>query len=397
MSPVPLLPEVSFEKALRDTRTRRKHLLLGNGFSMAFDRELFSWTSLASAAGEPPDSLRDLLGRKSHDIEAVLVTLSNKHKAALLASDRLKGAEISRDVEALKEHLIRGVTAVHDSSSLPSTDHKRKCSEFLKPFIGRAAVPQGLVFTTNYDLLLYWTLVQHMKKRSHGDLRLEDGFIGEEWLPERMGNVEMSVVYLHGALHLYSQDGRVRRRVYQNGPVPMRLAAQVRARIEQGQFPLFVSEGSKSAKLGKIARNPYLTAALNKFRAACEQEHSALFVLGHRMATQDEHLSDIIATRKIRRVFFGAYGGVESDDGEHVAQLAARWNRVRTHNCLPPVAVSVFDSAKCTVWHDVISLSDPRTMAPLAEPRDSSPAQEATAGRTATLTRLRNVRENPSS
>ena len=321
IEPEPLvpLPSIPYRQALADTQRKRKHLLLGNGFSMAFDRQMFSWSSLAAAAGDPPEALRSLLREKSDDIEAALSVLVERHASALACGDDDAALQSSRQIERLKEHLIRGVTAVQDSSRLPTTDHKRQCCEFLRPFIGRNAVPQGVVFTTNYDLLLYWTLVQHMRKRSHGELRLEDSFFSEYWQPNRMDHVDMSVVYLHGALHLYSHRGMIKKTIYQNGPIPMRIVAQVRVKIEQNDFPIFVSEGSRYRKKERIDGNPYLSAAFRKFKATCKQPDSVLFIVGQRLAEQDGHLSDLIGAGRIPEVYFGAYGGAGSEDGMRAA------------------------------------------------------------------------------
>src|SRR4051794_7312872 len=73
----------TYRQAIDETRKRRRHLLLGNGFSMAYDRKLFSYENLAEAAGDPSPSIRDLLDEKAGDIEAAIVVLLQRRAFAL--------------------------------------------------------------------------------------------------------------------------------------------------------------------------------------------------------------------------------------------------------------------------------------------------------------------------
>jgi hypothetical protein len=319
---------------------------------MAYDRKLFSYENLAAAAGDPPPGIRDLLDEKAGDIEAAIIVLLQRRVFALSEGENDEAEALALQIGELKEHLIRAVTAVHPASAFDVlVDQKAKCCNFMKPYIGRLAVPHGIVFTTNYDLLLYWTLVAHAIFRSRGDVLCWDGFKGEYWVPEVMQHVNMSAVYLHGALHLHNHGESVRRILYQMGSVNLNLITQIRMRLKQNDFPIYVAEGNSAAKIQKIRRNPYLSAAFDKFKFACKERDGSLFIVGHRLAEQDEHLSELIGKGRIGKVYFGAYGGVRSEDAKNAERLVARWVEQRAATpWKAPLEVKVFDSRECEIW-----------------------------------------------
>jgi len=352
-APTVLDAPFTYRQALHETRKTRRHLLLGNGFSMAYDRNLFSYENLAAAGGEPDQTVRDLLSEKAGDIEAAIIVLLQRRGFAVDEGELEKAEALALQIGELKEHLIRAVTAVHPGSAFDvEVDRKAQCCNFLKPYIGRSAIPHGIVFTTNYDLLLYWTLVAHAIFRSRGDVLCWDGFKGEDWVPKVMQHVNMSAVYLHGALHLHNHGNGIKRIMYQMGAVNLNLITQIRMRLDQNEFPIFVAEGDSSTKLRRISGNPYLSAAFDKFKFACKEGDSALFVIGHRLAKQDEHLSDQIGKGRIGTVYFGAYGGAGSEDARNAEKLAARWAGQRADTpWKAPLTVKVFDSRECEIWH----------------------------------------------
>lgn len=340
--------EVVYDEAIRMSAGRRRHLLLGNGFSIAA-RQHFHYDDLRLAADDVHGAGAVFAGHEDANFEEVMAGLLNSLSSAL---DTGEGAErIEKQIDDLRRLLLGTVAIVHpDSSFAMRAKELRSCADFLVPFIGRAAVPHGIVFTVNYDLLLYWTAIQ-FARRAGGPLSFYDGFEGDFWLPERMKNANLSVVYLHGSLHIFERHRRITRIRYQNGPVPRNLLSQVREALANNEDPVFVAEGTGDRKADRIAANAYLAAAQRKFYFACRDPRDSLFTVGHSLSKHDTHLTNLIGRGRIGRVFIGAFGGLNSSDGKRASELAADWEAMRASEPkYMPLEVFVFDSKQCRIW-----------------------------------------------
>lgn len=114
------------------------------------------------------------------------------------------------------------------------------------------------VYTTNYDLLAYWSLMRETDA-------FIDFFFGGEFSRD---NVEVHAVnatrtrllYLHGGLHLIPEANGVVGKLV-NG------IEGILQQIQNGEnIPLFVAEGTAAQKQEAIARSPYLTFANSQLR-----------------------------------------------------------------------------------------------------------------------------------
>lgn len=147
------------------------------------------------------------------------------------------------------------------------------------------------VYTTNYDLLLYWSLMDERKK-------FKDFFWFQknaEGEPQRVvfnlwdtavWNEVTKVIYLHGALHLYrNADGETYKAVGMSGDLLERFAQ------EAASLPLFISEGTSKDKLWSIRRNEYLSFAFERFAT----HRGSMVVFGQSLAPEfDQHIIDAI-------------------------------------------------------------------------------------------------------
>lgn len=340
--------DVDYDEAIRMSAGWRRHLLLGNGFSIAA-RQRFHYDELRLAADAAQGAGAVLSGHEDANFEEIMAALLRSLSSAL---DTGVGAElIEKQIADLRQLLVGTVAVVHpDSSFAMRANELRSCADFLVPYIGRAAIPHGIVFTVNYDLLLYWTAIQFARK-SGGPLSFYDGFEGDFWLPDRMKNTSLSVVYLHGSLHMFERDRRITRIRYQNGPVPRNLLSQIREALANGDAPVFVAEGTGDRKADRIAANAYLAAAQRKFYFACRDARDSLFTVGHSLSKQDTHLTNMIGSGRIGRVFIGAFGGLNSSDGRRASELASEWQAMRSSEPkYMPLEVFVFDSQQCRIW-----------------------------------------------
>jgi hypothetical protein len=329
--------EVTFQDALAATADRRRHLLLGNGFSIAAHPP-FRYSSLHAVAVKMNPSIEGLFEEAQ----------TTNFEVAIEASFD-KG-----DASSIKLALIKAIAKIHPYYSLSLTDDEcRWCGAFLEHFVGwKRGEQRGAIFTANYDLLLYWVIV-----RQSVALGCHDGFDQEGYWSETPSSSQ--VFYLHGGLHLFERRyqgavPRLTKLLYERERV---LTRQIAERLNRGEFPLFVTEGTSLEKLARIHPSRYLSAAHERFASACVEEGSALFIVGHGLGESDEHITDIVGRAQLQSVFVSTFGQA---DRERVEVLCKLWNRRRAMDGLPPFEVSIFDVAGCAIWSEGGS-SDPAT------------------------------------
>jgi len=332
-----LEPEwISFERALSDTEDQRRNLLLGNGFSI-LAYEGFKYKSLLTRASEVDETIRDLLDELgARDFEHAM---------------RLAGDSATRD--RLRETFIKTITLTHPIPKAISKKARLSCAHFLSNFLRKTTDPRrGTIFTTNYDLILYWILVQF-----NAGLDCWDGFDADYvW----DGVTESShVFYVHGGMHIYERPQGSRSRIIKieadKARHGRRLRDVIRDHLDAGELPVFISEGTSIQKRGQIRANTYLTAAFKKFGVACAEAETALFTVGHGLSEVDDHLTDLIGQGQVRKVYLGLFS---ADDVERAETLASRWRRQREEDRHPPVEVKLFKSAECGIWEPKAGLGE---------------------------------------
>jgi hypothetical protein len=155
------------------------------------------------------------------------------------------------------------------------------------PTIQKYLKQQAAVFTTSYDLIVYWAMAHD------GDWgRLRDCLWGDGFDPRdaTLWPGTTGVWFLHGALHLVEMSsGRTRklqsellRNILDQFGDPVNGDREARA--------LIVSEGQSADKLRAIRRNDYLSQALRQL----ERCNQPLIVFGSSLSPQDQHLVDAI-------------------------------------------------------------------------------------------------------
>jgi hypothetical protein len=144
---------VSAYAEVKSSLSGRAHLLLGNGFSIACD-PIFRYQSLydvAVAAGLSPKAQAAFARLGTNNFEGVLRLLEDAHwLCGEYGIEHPNTKRILDDVDVVKNTLVQAVTASHlEHSGCVPEPKKEAARDFLKPFHN--------IFTTNYDLLLYWT------------------------------------------------------------------------------------------------------------------------------------------------------------------------------------------------------------------------------------------------
>jgi hypothetical protein len=336
----------TFAEAIDATAEQRRHLLLGNGFSIAAHPQ-FEYGSLLDAAGQLTPRLSGVFRELGTTDFEITLNFLNQAEAVLGLYDAPVATRrrFERDAAALKAHLVNAITAVHPLTSAAMNDAEYEaCRDFLALFTAPERQLRGRIFTTNYDLLLYWVMVRHAQ-----ELRCDDGFRGPaplRWNPALLAG--QSLFFLHGGLHLYESDDRVHKL---NFRPDASLLDQIRVRLDADEQPLFVSEGSSEQKLLRIAESEYLRTAHKAFGTATRNRQCALFTVGHALGDQDRHITDAIGRGRVPTIYIGAHGGLHSNDGIRARTLAQRWEGLRTEREeYFPIEVFVFDTNGCEIW-----------------------------------------------
>lgn len=327
--------------AVAEQRHSPLSILLGNGFSRAFD-EGFAYSQLRDVAPMTELSVgKDELfaHAASDDFETVIHNLEHSENLVKLydPSNTTLRTQLSTDAGLVKRGLVDALTKNHPPSAPSITRDKYKSArQFLSHF--------GRIFTLNYDLLLYWTVLQDLSLSSPVAVR-KDGFsragsgLPLTWsLPENPADQE--IFYLHGAMHLYIDDGELQKLGYSGGLI----VEQLKANLAAGKYPLVVTEGTSINKQARIARSAYLTYCHTQL----SRSPGTLFIHGMAMSENDQHILNSIE----RGAFDALYVGLHGDPSLNCGMIRARAEElVRTRNKAGrPTELQFYGAETAEVW-----------------------------------------------
>jgi hypothetical protein len=147
-------------ESMKKNGGRSFHLLLGNGFSVSYDPHIFSYNALHSFVQDlKNDDLSKILSViETRNFEIIMQYLD--HFSALVTAfggDKALKERVDAASTKLKNSLLDAVGALHPEHVFKISDEQSEaCSKFLKPFFNSG----GSIYSTNYDLLLYWVLMR---------------------------------------------------------------------------------------------------------------------------------------------------------------------------------------------------------------------------------------------
>lgn len=331
---MPAVEEKTFEETLDLTKGVARDLLLGNGFSIAA-HDGFDYRRLLDRASVS-DEVRGIFAQaRTSNFEAVMRILLTDSMSASVREAK----EAREKIEALKKALVQSIHEVHPMRRhLLTPAQWSRCETFLEHFIGKKR--PGRIFTTNYDLLLCWAVAPDRDRiKPETRFRAYEGFRGGTY--EGLGAA--TIIYLHGALHLYMERGWPRQMQWRNTGVAIH--DQVAALLERGDFPIIVTEGASTLKEPRSAG--FLKDAHMAFRGTCKGgAKKALFTLGHGLGPEDNHLLDWISKGTVETLCLGAFRRAEMDAFHEIAD---NWVTARANAGKPPLKVYIFDSENA-VW-----------------------------------------------
>lgn len=335
---------LSFQQALTESdHITTRHLLLGNGFSIACRPNIFVYGKLyeqADFAKLSPSAKTAFELLATQDFERVIKTLRDS-RTVLAAYNEIPRSlldTLQSDADGLRELLVQTIANSHPAWPGEIEEHEYKaCRAFLSNF--------KTVYTLNYDLLLYWTQMHtedgDKPSSDDGFRKPEDNFDASYVTWESGQSHAQNTWFLHGALHVFDTGPEIKKYTWSNTGV--RLIDQIRGALNKGFFPLFVAEGSSKEKLEHIRHSDYLSKGYRSF----SEIRGALFIYGHSLAENDEHYLKRIEKGKLTHLYIGLYGDPNSGANKLIVRRA---NQMSSTRIKPALSVSYFDAATAKVW-----------------------------------------------
>lgn len=341
---------LTFAEAI-DQASEEPHVLLGNGFSIAWDYHAFSYESLMTKAnfGEMHCEALSLFGRlETTDFEVAIERLRATDLIVRLYDPKSEIAQkAAADAEVLRDALAAALALNHpENVGSVSEEQYDSVRTFLSHF--------KCAFSLNYDLLLYWATMQEDDR----DVPRGDGFASDPddpdapWVVWDMAHSwSQKVHYLHGALHLFDAGDRLRKITWKRTSVP--LVDQIRSQLAERSYPHVVTEGRSKDKLDKIMHSAYLSKAFRSF-AAIGGKKNDLFIYGHSLAENDEHILDAIERGKVQRLFVSVYGDPARPANQAMIARALAMSDRRGHHtdhrAAKALTVQFYDAESASVW-----------------------------------------------
>jgi uncharacterized protein DUF4917 len=325
-------------------------LLLGNGFSIAYAPSRFSYTALRNQAEDEgllgPLALHLFHKLNTQDFEIVIKTLEDAARG-LEALDAQKYAseihKIRAEAGSVKEALAHILAALHPERP---NDIDEETYLQVRTFLDMFQA----IYTANYDLLLYWTLMQDFTDRGLPPRRHDDGFrdpgypadhVVWDHLKPHHGNVH----YLHGALHLYRGDQGIKKLTWRRTDIA--LIDQIRDQLSTGAFPLYVAEGTSNEKLERIESSNFLGHALRSLANI----GGGLLAYGLSFSKNDKHIIDAITRSSISRMAVSLFGDSASQANQATIQAVRDLQAARAAaTTSKPLEIKFFNAGSVRLW-----------------------------------------------
>ncbi|MGI0107042.1 DUF4917 family protein [Salinimicrobium sp. WS361] len=328
-----------------------KHLIMGNGFSMAYDHKIFSYNALYDFIEKLEDPILSKLFKviNTKNFELVMqqldyfIVIAEAFDTDKKLTQKLKGAN-----SKLRSSLIDAITDLHPEHVFEIAEEKsEKCAAFLNEFLEK----DGKVFTTNYDLLMYWVLMRNNATKGI------DGFGKEVLNPQgvkRGAEPELSdlywgknkddqtVFFVHGTLPIFDTGIEIIKEVYDSEHY---LLQNVKERLDKKEYPIFVTAGNGEEKLKHIMHNRYLSFCYEELTKI----EGSLISFGFNFGSYDEHIIDAInkaakqgGTPKDGRRLWSVYIGVYSkQDLDHIKEIQEKFK----------CKVNVYNARTAPIWN----------------------------------------------
>ena len=327
---------MKFEEVIKKTNNPR--LLLGNGFSMAYDKKRFSFTSLLESATKSKiikknDFVYKVFKKlETADFESVMKILDDSQKIIEVYNGGEKLIKkINKDSSQLKSYLVAIITNNHPDvcTDIPE-ENKKACIDFLKSFRG--------IYTLNYDLLLYWATMHDNSQEFTDGFGENEESIHEDYVIYKNKH-GMKVHYLHGGLHIFDAGSEIIKKTYSKTNV--RLVDQIKENLDRNIYPIFISEGDSKQKLTKILHNSYLNHCYKSLRTI----GGDLVILGTQLKKNDTHILEVIFENRVKNIYIGV---IDSESIQHIKTNIDIYNKNKTES--KKKNLHLYDYRTANIW-----------------------------------------------
>lgn len=308
-----------FDELIQET-SPKPNLLLGNGFSIAFNEE-FKYERL-----------------KQNSCLAKRINFEDNYEKEI--ENWIKDKRILIKIKeyitnALKLDLIYSISKVKCE---PTEEDMNLPFKFLSQFEN--------IFTLSYDALLYKIIVCNKKKKD-----FSDGFHYTTWGENKD---KQNIFYLHGGLHLYIDSNKICKLKY-NTEKMQRISEQCVNNIERNKIPIVIVEGKSVDKLLLIKSNSYLKFCYQKLGKIS----GTLFLHGHSLSENDKHIFDMIKKNNnihtinisILKPYLKVENNILSDEAKEIIKKTKKYFGERIdRNIDNPLNINFYDASSAKIW-----------------------------------------------
>jgi hypothetical protein len=225
-------------------------------------------------------------GLKTTNFETGLEAMG--HAEMVLKAMGIDASDVHRLYHDVQSRLFETVRSVHVPWVRINQDVLRGIESALHDY--------DKVFTTNYDLIPYWSIMSVPQQR----------FVDFFWGPDKTfdikdtGRSRPAIYYLHGGLHLWQNAQSESTGKWVNDGSDL-LALGTMFSQRRNRRPLFVSEGTSPGKQRAIRRSDYLTFATE----ALADDNLDTVVFGHSLGASDAHILEALRVGTKKRIAVG--------------------------------------------------------------------------------------------
>lgn len=296
-------------------------LLLGNGFSLNFSTRLLYRNLYDKYIETCPKDVKNLFKEfKSTNFEIILEHLESTERVC--SALEIEQQRITKNKNTIKQGLIESINRIHPTPDEIKIEQLKLVAEQLREF--------DQIFTTNYDLFLYYLILESKK---FGDYFYFHFYDDERFQLFNAGDQENKhhIYYLHGALFLFDRSiNTIKIKRDDNWLIEV-----ITKEISSDNYPLFISEGTSEMKLKAIQSNNYLSYC---FRELNENKSEKIVVFGQSLSSQDLHI-----VKTLDKNYKELAYGIRISENKSLKEIRAELNRVRS--LFKQTEVEFFDSS----------------------------------------------------
>jgi len=277
------------------------NLVLGNGASIALHSD-FNYVSLYDKCIEKElfssDIIQVFKELDTCDFEEVM--LAYQHAILVNKASGKEYNKIERSYNNIRQSLIEVIQEIHPIEM--DKEELWRIGSFLTRF--------DWVFSLNYDLTLYWSMMEVNKRRRY---EICDSFLDGKF-NQNSFSCNTNVFYPHGSLllsrNIYGDEQKIKaNQDLGNNKTP--LLDTIFKSWKDTNLPLFISEGSSKKKLQAIRRSPYLSTV---YRYLSLGDQKNIVIYGMSFSDNDEHILKGLLKSKICKIAISVYTGIPSSE-----------------------------------------------------------------------------------